>query len=352
MNGVGLRRSLLIFSFFLTILAGAFSSPAFADVSVTGSITQVIPSQNALTVAVGSIPVAVTVPPSAWVAKDRIDCGLVNLRVGDRARAVVTAGKNGGWEASRVDAQSLGQKKLLKGSLALLSPAGGLWINLQISPLNVPSLVLLDPATIVVRNNAPATLADLKIQDQLSVVAIVQPNGNLLANSIEASSSASQTPIVVAGFVKSVSGTSIVIQTWQNKVSETLDVDVSTVIWRDQKAEKASDLERGDQIVAFGQRDVRGDVDAYLISAQSSDAQFDGTIIAINPSEGWVIATPIAGGAPVKLNLLTPTLLQVNGRDADISDARLGDVAAIRALTSDNGPWTATSIEIRRAADG
>jgi hypothetical protein len=347
------RPPIFALTFALLTLAslGALAPRACADAGITGVLSQVSVSQRALTVNIDGAALSVSVPASAWITLDWIDCDLINLRAGEQVQMVVTAGASG-WIASRVAAQSPWPKKLVRGTIQnfLLGFIGALIMPKGSALASTP--VLIDSATIVVRNSASANVADLNAGDQVTVLATVQPNGDLLANYVEATAPVSKALVAASGFVKSVSDGQIVVKTWQNQTEMTLTAGVGTLIQRDQGVTTLSGLTRGDQITAIGVRNDSGGMNAWLVTALSPGAQLMGTIVDLHASDGLITVAPLTGGPTISLRILAPTILQVNGNDAELNDARLGDVAFIRADPSVSGPWTAVSIEIPPPATG
>lgn len=346
-------RPLWMIGLALLLIAGIGGAlPARADTSVRGFIAQVSPSNNALTVDTGKGNVTFSVGPFTWITKDSIDCALTNLRVGDKVRASVFT-DNGQYSALRVDAQSKGRQKTIKGALVNLSP--GTWsfkVDQRGKDGEDVTNVFYDSTTLFSYNGSPAKPADLKVGDNVTVLTLVQPNGAYLANRVDISANQSKQTVLVFGFMKSVSGQTLVLQSWKDGSEEFIATDTARMMTRNKQNVTLGDLIRGDRVFVVGTRNFAGGVDAQMITVLSPNVRFTGTIASIDGSNRRVVLKPFdPQAAPIPLHLLPASLMVVNGRDVELSEIRVGDQATVTCIVQTDVPWGVTSLEIVRLSD-
>jgi hypothetical protein len=338
------------FSAIFFLLVFSIAAPlAQADSTVTGPITQINLGLSRITLATAAGPLTLSVRPSTLITKDRADAALKNLRMGESVRALVYLDPTSqAIIALRLEAQSVGKRRQFKGTLQGFAGAPGvLVLGLKAKPKD-PMLIKVDGSTVYLRNNFPADPAEMEIGDQLTIIALTQPDGSYLANQVEATTYKGNDIVIVTGVVKSVVGNTVWVRTWKPNVVELLILNTPNGIGKDNLPMSIESLVRGDQVTAFGARNASGAVETFRIAVNPPNIEFNGTITALNTSEGWIVVTPTEGTSAIKLLVSPATILQVNGSDAWVEDLWLGDRIAIRANTQNEGPWNASSLTVVR----
>jgi hypothetical protein len=340
----------------LVLLFGAVASASrAADTQVIGRLVEINLLTNTLGLDTGSRTASVSVQPYTWIYKDRWESLLPSLRLGDRVRAVVFP-SGSRLNALRIEAQSQAESRTEQwsGRIARLSILPGLlgtlWIEDALNPKGNPIPLSLDPGTLLIRNGGYVTPILLLPGDFVSAAATLLPDGSRIALRVEASSTERRS-LSVSGIVKETSGRTVTVQTWKSGVKETLVTDAGTALRKNRATIAVRDLKRGDQVFAMGARIASGEVSTLSITVQSPDAEWTGTVMAVNSSESWIVVSR-SNADPVTLLLLPATILRVNGQDAGIREIQVGSRITVRCIVHEEGPWGATSAEITRAEAG
>ncbi|MBW3623109.1 MAG: hypothetical protein KY468_06825 [Armatimonadetes bacterium] len=334
------------------MLAGFFGMalPARADMSVKGFISQVSPGANSVSVDTGKDTVTFLVGTFTWLSKDNFESRLSNLRIGDKVRASVFQ-DNGMLQASRLEAQTHGRRKTIQGTLKEISTSPSLLQvdqrgkgNERLTP------VAYDDATHFIYGGSTGSAAALKVGDNVTILSTVQANGTPLATRVDVSTTVKdKQAVLVFGFLKSISDETLVIKSWKDGEEEFIAMDTVRLMSRNKRPVLIRDFMRGDRILAMGNRNFAGGVDGFMITAQSPNLRFTGTIETIDASNKTVRLKPFGPNTPsVTLLILPASILVLNGRDVTFEDIRVGDLATITCITHPEGPWGVASMELVR----
>lgn len=340
--------------FLALLMAGWLGSaqPVHADKSINGFIEQISIPARSLTVDTGKEVVTLNVGNHTWITKDKLDCDLSNLRVGDRVRASAFT-SNGLLSAMRVDALTIGRRRIIKGTVVEVLPDTLLFkVDQRGQSHERITTIAYDSATLIVHGGSQVGINGLKVGDNVTIVSGSQIQSTPLATRVDISTQVDKQAVLAYGFLKAVEDQTLVIQSWRDGEEEFIATDTVRVMTRNKKPVILGDLMRGDRILAVGIRNFAGGVDAQMIAAQSPDVRFTGTIEAIDPSKKAVRLKPFGENSqPVDMMLLTSSITWLNGRDATLDHLKVGDMATVTCLIHPEGPWGVAVLEVVRLSN-
>jgi hypothetical protein len=292
----------------LTLRVQTAQQLAVAD----GKVTAI--SATSLTVAIGDRrSLALSAAPTLNVVLDGADSSLINIKVGDEARAFFDQRTR---TVFIVDARTPApQPAGVTGSISQLGAA-----DLTVTPDHGTAVALTtDSTTQVFLNGAPSTLSALAVGDHARVIYV---RSTLVAQTIHAQSPQERVDSV-DGHVTAVGSSTITI-TPEHGSAVDLTTASTTQIFLDGKVAALSSISVGDE--AHATYDAATMVAALLAVASPSiePVVVEGTVTA--DSSTSVTITPHSGSA-VSLTADSSTKIFVNSHSAAIGAVAVGDSA-------------------------
>lgn len=315
-------------------LATATSEPVAADVEadgpedseVEGTISAVSGSDVTITPSQGT---AVTVHVSdSTMIRLHTSTGetagtLADLMTGLKAEAafdpvsfaafrIEAAPADGGGQG-----QGQGQVSHTEGTVGAVDAGAG---TITINPkTGSPVALTTDSSTLITRNGAAATLADVKVGDHASVEYVTATN---VATRIEAEPDSETEPAEIEGSVTAASATAITIAPHTGD-PVTLTLDSSTVILVNGKPGAAADIKVGDKAEALYDATTKiASKVAVESETENEPAEVEGSVTAASATS--VTITPREGGSAVTLTLSSSTVIVVNDKPGTAADIQVG----------------------------
>ena len=336
-------------------LAGAASEPVAADVeadgpeasqvegtisAVSGSDVTITPSQgNAVTVHVSDSTMIRLHTSTGEVAGT-----LADLKTGLRAEAGFDPVSFVAFRIEAAPADGGGQQQVshVEGTVSAVDAGAG---TITITPrTGSPVALTTDSATRITRNDAAATLADIKVGDHAAAEYVTATN---VATRIAAESETETEPAEIGGSVTAASATSITI-TPHTGDPVALTLDSSTVILVNGKPGTVTDIKVGDKAEALYDATTKvASKVAVESETETEPAEVEGHVTAATSTS--VTITPQEGGSAVTLTLSSTTVIMVNDKPGTAADIQVGARAqalydhttlaaiAIRISTGDGG---------------
>lgn len=348
MGGLCRRRSLFAL---LIVLTGLFhATPARADVSLYGDITDIQTATARMTILAARQSWSFGIGPATWITRDRVDCLLTHLRVGERARSSLVKNPDGSYTALRIDVQTRGVKRLLTGSLSALTTTPPALKVETTTPAPAAETVRFDSATLFLLNGQATPASELRIGDQLAITTVAQPNGETLAVRVDvAAPKKSLQTVTVFGILQAVTGVRWTVRSWRDGAPLTVNVAGVKRPRRDRALVPLTAFQPGDLVLLLGAKTDTSTVDALLMTAQAPDQRFTGVLTALDGSTRLATFAVPGFSAPFSLLLFPATGIRVDGQDAQPGDLRVGDSVEVWGISHTDGPWGAAFLAVNRS---
>ncbi|HMD90849.1 MAG TPA: DUF5666 domain-containing protein [Anaerolineaceae bacterium] len=316
----------------ITLLAARISA-RFYLANLTGTVTAIntgAPQTLTIMPKYGGAAIVLNVDTTTQIKRNGQPAALTDIQLGDWVEAKYNAVT---FLAARISARS-NPAKVFGLISAIDTGANTVTINpvfpIPFKPATIPSIVLkVDTTTIIMRNNAPATLANLQVGDRVQAT---YNRVTMLASEIDAWAFQVQ----AQGFISAVDTTANTVTInpvfplpfRPASVGIVLKVDPSTVINRNGAPAKLADLQVGDRVKAKYNpiTMLATEIDAW---ANLEDVQ--GFISAVDTTANTVTINSIfpiplrASSLGIVLKVDPSTVINRNGAPAKLADLQVGD---------------------------
>ena len=295
---------------------------------VRGTISAVDTTANTVTITVSfpsnhdhiaaSTTIVLKVDPTTVIKRNGAAATLADLQLGDKVQASYNPVT---MLAHQIDAEA--NLAEVRGVISAIdTTANTVTVTIKFpfprDSFSKDTVLKVDPTTVIKRNGAAATLADLHLGDRVD--AKYNPV-TMLAAEIDAEANLTE----IEGAISAVDTTAntVTITPKKGGADVVLKVDTATVIKRNGKAAALADLKVGDLIQAVYDPAT---MLAVKIDAEANLVEIEGAISAVDTTANTVTITPKKGGADVVLKVDTATVIKRNGKAAALADLQLGDL--------------------------
>lgn len=342
----------------LALTPSVFAASPTPLQTVQGVVYGFEPTRKTLLIGVNTGQLArsmieVWVVSSSRIVRDGLPADFQNVRVGDTVQCTLRI-KDGRFIVQELNAATTFGRRISASTLTAVNLGSGqVWpyiiFEKSVGTLRFKALAFFDAQTLFRKEGSGCAPQDLRPGDVVSLIAVPQADGSLLATTVDASIPPAAKPYSVAGVIAAVRGSTLTVRAG-NGVEVDILIHPDAYIRRDKERIQPKDaetkLKRGDQIIASG--DVNEDLVlvAVVISAASPDYAFDGATVLklIFEESTFLIETP--GGTVLKVLTAPGTSIQRWGYPADFMDVPVGSTVDVRAVSIPDGRLLLTSLDV------
>jgi hypothetical protein len=213
----------------------------------------------------------------------------------------------------------------IHGTIAAVDTvAKTLTITPQLGGANV--VINIGPSTVILRNLAPVTLADLLVGEKVEAK---YDSATMIASLVKSETEDGELKGTIAA-VDTVAKT-VTILPQLGGANVVINIGPSTVILRNLAPATLADLLVGDKVET--KYDL-ATMTASLVKTEMENGELKGTISAVNTVANTVTITPKLGGADVVINIAPSTVILRNLAPATLANLVVGDKIEVKYNTA------------------
>ncbi len=280
-----------------------------AAVDTVGSTVTIIP-------ALGGANLTLIIDAKTAILRNDLPAALSDLAVGEKAEARYNSST---MVASLVKSEA--EDGEIHGTIAAVDTvAKTLTITPQLGGANV--VINIGPSTVILRNLAPVTLADLLVGEKVEAK---YDSATMIASLVKSETEDGELKGTIAA-VDTVAKT-VTILPQLGGANVVINIGPSTVILRNLAPATLADLLVGDKVET--KYDL-ATMTASLVKTEMENGELKGTISAVNTVANTVTITPKLGGADVVINIAPSTVILRNLAPATLANLVVGDKIEVK----------------------
>ncbi|RPH63163.1 MAG: hypothetical protein EHM81_00680 [Chloroflexi bacterium] len=285
---------------------------------IHGTIAAVDTAGNAVTItpALGGTNITLVVDAKTVILRNDLPAALSDLAMGEKVEARYNAST---MIASLIKSEM--EDGEIHGTIAAVDTVAK---TLIITPLLGGANVVINigPSTVILRNLAPATLADLLVGEKVEAK---YDTATMVASLVKSETEDGELKGTIAA-VDTVANTMTILPQLGG-ANVVINIGPSTVILRNLTPVTLADLLVGEKVEA---KYDSATMIASLVKSETEDGELKGTIAAVNTVANTVTITPKLGGADVVINIAPSTVILRNLAPATLANLVAGDKIEVK----------------------
>ncbi|PWW07387.1 S-layer family protein [Paenibacillus cellulosilyticus] len=190
---------------------------------------------------------------------------------------------------------------------------------------NTEKTLTIDPNVFIFRDNKKASLSDLKAGDEVLVRTY---NGNVIFIEVTKLAETTTTTTDVTGTLKAAVSNNSIVVVKADKTEAALTVDKNTVVVRNNKTAKLSDLKAGDEVLVRTSNGKVIYIQVTKLASTTTTADVTGTLKAAVSNNSIVVVK--ADKTETTLAIDSNAVVLRDNKTAKLSDLKAGDEVFVR----------------------